>query len=145
MLKKVVGLLLVLIFVCGISAPVNASDATGIVDGSLFEIRPLWTMIHNVTNGLEINSFGKATMFSQITGYSGKVDSITILVYLQRYQNGSWVTVNSWMKGYEGSAALWSKIWYVNKGYYYRLTTFFYVYKGTFHESTVAISGAVYY
>lgn len=85
-------------------------------------------------------------MVPQITGYSGQVNSIRISAYLQRLQNGSWVTVKNWSQDYQGSSALWSKSWFVNKGYYYRLTTYFYVYgKNGAHESTVLISGVKYY
>ena len=145
MLKKVVVLLLVMTLVCGMSVPVKASVPTNNLEDSLLvDIRPRWTMIVNVSNDLDINSGGNALMMSQITAYSG-VDSIRISAYLERYQNGAWVTVKNWTQDYQGSSALWSKSWYVNKGYYYRLTTYFYVYGGGSHESTILISGVEYY
>ena len=145
MLKKVVVLLLVMTLVCGMSVPVLASVSTNNLEDSLLvDIRPRWTMIVNVSNDLDISSNGNALMMSQITAYSG-VDSIRISAYLERYQNGAWVTVKNWTQDYQGSSALWSKSWYVNKGYYYRLTTYFYVYGGGSHESTILISGVEYY
>jgi len=145
LLKKVVVLLLVMTLVCGMSVPVLASVSTNNLEDSLLvDIRPRWTMIVNVSNDLDISSNGNALMMSQITAYSG-VDSIRISAYLERYQNGAWVTVKNWTQDYQGSSALWSKSWYVNKGYYYRLTTYFYVYGGGSHESTILISGVEYY
>ena len=147
MLKKVVILLLAMILVGGMGMPVKSFASMETLDDSLlFDVIPYWTMIANVSNGLEINASGNAIMVSQITGYSGQVDSIRISSYLQRYQNGSWVAVKNWSQDYQGSSALWSKSWYVNKGYNYRLTTFFYVYgKNGSQESIVLISGVKYY
>jgi hypothetical protein len=130
--------------VSGISIPVSASAPPNtLFNGS--EFMPFWTMINHLSNGLEIESNGKALMFSQITGYSGQVESIRISAYLQRYKNGTWVTIKNWTQDYEGSSALWTKSWYVNKGYYYRLTTYFYVYGNGSQESTILISGVKYY
>lgn len=143
MFRKVVALLLLMTMISGMSIPVSALAQPGTLTYDS-EITPMWSMIMNVSNGLEINS-GKALMFSRIAGYSGQVRSIRISAYLQRYVNGTWVTVKNWIQDYEGSSALWTKSWYVNKGYYYRLKTYFYVYNNGSQESTVLISGVKYY
>lgn len=144
MFKKVVVLLLLMTMLSGMSIPVSALAQPGTINYNS-EIVPTWAMIMNVRNGLEIKSDGKALMFSQITGYSGQVRNIRISAYLQRYVNGTWVTIKNWIQDYEGSSALWTKSWYVNKGYYYRLKTYFYIYSNGSQESTVLISGVKYY
>jgi hypothetical protein len=103
-----------------------------------------WTLIHRVSNGLSIDSNGQASMTSFISAYSG-VERVRITAHLQRQENDTWVTVKNWSQDYEGTSALWTKTWYVNKGYNYRLMTFFYAYAGDDQESTFLISGSQYY
>ena len=98
LLKKIVFLLLIMISICTIGNPVISSASMNTLDDnecSLVDVIPYWTMIVNVSNGLEINASGNALMVSQITGYSGQVDSIRISAYLQRYQMISMPTVSS--------------------------------------------------
>jgi hypothetical protein len=117
---------------------VSAADAND------FEITPQWTLIMHVSNGLSIDNWGKASMVSHISAYDG-VERVRISPYLERYENGTWVTVKNWSQDYEGNMALWTKDWYVNKGFNYRLTTFFYAYKGASQESTILVSGTQFY
>ena len=144
-MKRFVVLVLIIIFACGMpiqasfSAPMNLEENNLLVD-----IVPLWTMINKVTNGLDISTNGNASMFSRISTYS-EVDNIRISAHLQRYEGGSWITIKHWTQDYTGSSALWTKNWYVNKGYNYRLMTYFHVSKGTSEESTILISGTKYY
>lgn len=144
-MKRFVVLVLIIIFACGMPiqassyAPMNLEENNLLVD-----IVPLWTMINKVTNGLDINTNGNASMFSRISTYR-EVDNIRISAHLQRYEGGSWITIKHWAQDYTGSSALWTKSWYVNKGYNYRLMTYFHVSKGTSEESTILISGIKYY
>jgi len=144
-MKRFVVLVLIIIFACGMPiqassyAPMNLEENNLLVD-----IVPLWTMINKVTNGLDISTNGNASMFSRISTYS-EVDNIRISAHLQRYEGGSWITIKHWTQDYTGSSALWTKNWYVNKGYNYRLMTYFHVSKGTSEESTILISGTKYY
>ena len=101
-------------------------------------------LINIVTNGLNINPNGQANMVSFISAYSG-VESVSITAYLQRQKDNTWVTVRNWSQDYEGTKGYWSESWYVNKGYNYRLMTFFYAYAEGDQESTYLISGTQYY
>lgn len=144
MLKSFTYLMLILLLTSVIYAPVNASSQTEILINNT-GVMPFWSMIRQVSNHIDINSGGKAVMVSQISAYSGQVDSIRISAYLERYENGSWVAIGVWTQDYEGISALWSRSLYVNKGYYYRLTTYFHVYGDGSQESTILISGVKYY
>ncbi|MEW6623475.1 MAG: hypothetical protein AB1420_10180 [Bacillota bacterium] len=146
MFRKVIVLLLITIFACSMNIPAKASISKDTFDiGLPGDISPSWVMIKTVTNGLDISSNGNASMVSRISTYND-VDIIQISAHLQRYEKDSWVTVKNWTETYEGSSsALWSKSWYVNKGYSYRLMTYFYVAKGSSDEGTILISGVKHY
>jgi hypothetical protein len=108
--------------------------------------RPFWTYIQTVYNWMDINSSGKATMVSDMDTYTGTVTKVKMTNYLQRYQNGSWTTVNSWSQTTTGTYGYWSDTYYVYSGYNYRLLTHYYAYNGTtLLESTSLTSGTVYY
>ena len=85
-------------------------------------------------------------MASTIRAYSGSVTSVSMINYLQRYQNGSWTNVQGWSYSNPGTYGFWSNTYYVYSGYSYRLLTYFYVYNGsTLLESTSGTSGTVNY
>ena len=107
---------------------------------------PCWTYIHVVTTGLEISSSGKASMVSNIHCYDDSITKVVMNNYLQRYINGRWTTLKSWSKTTYDNDALWTKSYYVYKGYSYRLRTYFYAYNGsTIVESTSLTSGTQTY
>jgi len=142
--KKTFILCMTLIFLLCFFSLSSLSGAAGQETTYESVISPRWTLIHRVSNGLSIDSDGQATMTSFISAYS-TVERVRITAHLQRQENDTWVTVKNWSQDYEGTSALWTKTWYVNKGYNYRLMTFFYAYAGDDQESTFLISGSQYY
>jgi len=67
-------------------------------------------------------------------------------MYLQKYQNGSWVTVKHWSATESGSFCGIGETWYVMSGYQYRMLTYGYVYyNGNSLENTKFTSGTVIY
>lgn len=92
MLKKITLTVLVLLMVLSVSAPVCLADGDDHAGQSV--MRPLWTYINSISNGLSIDTSGRATMSSQISTYSGT--SVGMYNYLQRYQNGAWSSIKSW-------------------------------------------------
>ena len=144
MFKKFTVFLLVVFVAFSLFLPTVAlAESSDKVDPGA-QIR--WTYIHTVYNWMGINDSGKATMVSDMDTYSGSVTQVRMTNYLQRYQNGSWTTVNSWSQTTPGTYAYWSNTYYVYQGYNYRLLTYFYAYNGsTLLESTSLTSGSVYY
>ena len=144
MVKKLISALFVLILVVGFYTPTYAAEANpeNNINTDVI-IQPNWTFINNVTVWMEIDSSGKASMLSDITAYSG-IDQVSITARLQRY-NGSWSTIKTWSRTYQGNSALWADTWYVNEGYLYRLQTYFGACDNYLWEYTTLTSGIVDY
>lgn len=90
----------------------------------------------SVSASLGINAIGKATCYADINCYSG-VDSVRISGYLQRYNSGTWVTVQHWAESTTGNSGYMNKEYYVTSGYQYRWKVYLYAYEGSNSESTV--------
>lgn len=134
MLKKVILSTLAIMVALSLLMPVTALAASTSNQSETI-VKPCWTYISNVNNSLGINSSGQASMLSSINAYSGT--SVSMINYLQRYQNGSWTNVQGWSSSTQGTYGSWSNSYYVSSGYSYRLLTYFYVYNGsTLLEST---------
>jgi hypothetical protein len=143
-MKRFVVIALSLVLIMGLWIPKGESALAANAATDLI-VQPYFTHINIATCGMDINSSGKASMSSTMIAYSS-VDKVRLKNYLQRYDNGSWTTIKSWSQTTEGTRAFWSKTYYVNSGYYYRLKTYFYTYNGsTIIESTSATSSNVYY
>lgn len=89
-------------------------------------MQPFFTHINAFYNDFNINTQGKALLTSSIDARDG--DSITISMYLQREENGSWTTVKHWTTNQIGTLAVLGESWYVVKGHKYRMLTYGYVY-----------------
>lgn len=138
MLKRITLFLLVLLVSLSLFVPVSfASDLDD------FIVTPMWTYIHLVECGLNIDSGGQAAMVSYMNCYQGTVDKIVMNNYLQRYVNGSWTTVASWSKTTYGTSAEWLKSYYVTSGYLYRLRTYFYAYYGSSIIETTSLTSGI--
>lgn len=144
MLKKIYATIFAALLLVSISGPAYAIQNGNQMNSNIVA-RPHWTMINTVYNWMDIDSSGLASMYSQITAHSGMADSVEISAYLEKYENGSWVTVNHWDQSYPGTFGSMSETYYVNKGHSYRLHTYFYAYLGSNYESTSLISATVYY
>jgi hypothetical protein len=139
-MKKYISIVFSIVLVFSIFMPSAIADKPNNVRG----IRPLFTYISSVGNGLTISG-GTASMNSHLTA-SGSANKIVMNSYLKRNQSGTWTTVDSWPQTTYSSSAYWSDTCSVSSGYYYKLVTYFYVYNGsTLLESTTVTSSQVYY
>lgn len=118
---------LVIGFIClmfvMMTVPLNASTDTEI---EKVLIQPRFTNISVFYNDFYITDQGKAVLTSYIDARN--VDECRISMYLQKYQNGSWVTVKHWSATESGTFCGLGETWYVMSGYQYRMATYGYVY-----------------
>ncbi len=104
----------------------------------------MYTYIYSAVCNLSISSGGVASMSASIDCAS-VVNKIRIAAHLQRYQAGSWSTINSWSNYYYSNEATWSNTYNVTSGYNYRLYVYYYVYNGsTLLESVTRFKTASY-
>lgn len=135
MLRKTLILIAVLaIITSGLAAVFATAD-----DGNSID----FMYIMSTSTELDITSSGKACCTARISCYPG-TDSNRISAYLQRYENGTWTTVQSWVKNTTGSEGYMYNEKYISSGYQYRLKVYFYAYEGTDSESAVKISYDTY-
>lgn len=141
-MKRLLSILLVSLLLVSFTSPAYASTEIKVQDSI---IQPFWTYISTVSAWMDIDSSGNALMASSMSAYS-TVTKIEISAYLQRLEDGEWKTVNNWSETSSGTSGTWTQTWYVNKGYSYRLKTYFYAYKGaSIVESTSLTSSTVRY
>jgi len=130
--SKVFLLFLSVMFIFTI-LPINAS--TDIETTETVIIHPKFTNITVFYNDFYITDQGKAVLTSSIDARN--VDECKISMYLQKYQDGSWVTVKHWSATESGMFCGLGETWYVMSGYQYRMVSYSYVYqKGNLLEST---------
>jgi hypothetical protein len=122
------------------AVPMNAStDTNATVEKEEVLIQPRFTNISVFYNDFYITDQGKAVLTSYIDARN--VDECKISMYLQKYQNGSWVNVKHWSTTESGTFCGIGETWYVMSGYQYRMKTYAYVYSNDeFVESTSDIS-----
>jgi hypothetical protein len=98
-----------------------------------------FTYISVFYNEFNITDQGKAELTSSIDARN--VDEYKISMYLQKYQNGRWVTIKHWFSIENGTFCGLGEIWYVESGYQYRMVSYGYVYiDGVCVENTQYIS-----
>ncbi len=137
MKKKVIILFLVMLTVSASTVPVLANSIELSRGESL--ISPMFTYIFRAEAELYINSSGKATVETYVTGNS-EVTSAKATIRLQQYKNGSWTTIKTWNETSSSRILNFSSTYYVPKGYYYRVQSTVTVYSGQKSESTTLIS-----
>lgn len=133
MFKKFIVTILIIMTIVSLSTAVLATND----DGGATD----YTYISVTTTNLEINSIGKACCAATLTCYAG-TDSNRISAYLQRYNNGTWTTLQHWTQDTTGSRGTLYKEYYVTSGYQYRLRVYYYAYEGSNTESA---TGTDYY
>ncbi|MCI5623658.1 hypothetical protein BHF70_07980 [Anaerostipes sp. 494a] len=101
-----------LLFLSSIT-PVSAADS--------------WAGFQDVTIGLSFGTLGKANFYTTVIPSKGTYYS-TINMKLQRYSGGSWHTLTSGTYGDTG-VNLYSRDYYVTKGYTYRVYSKATIYK----------------
>ena len=142
MKKKFIILFLVMLTVSASTVPVLANSSELSKKESL--ISPMFTYIFRAEAELYINSSGKATVETYVTGNS-EVTSAKATIRLQQYKNGSWTTIKTWNESSGSRILNFSSTYYVPKGYYYRVQSTVTVYSGQKSESTTLTSSSQIY
>lgn len=142
MKKKVIILFLVMLTVSASTVPVLANSSELSKGESL--ISPMFTYIFRAEAELYINSSGKATVETYVTGNS-EVTSSKATIRLQQYKSGSWTTIKTWNESSSSRILNFSSTYYVPKGYYYRVQSTVTVYSGQKSESTTLTSSSQSY
>lgn len=112
--RKIITLLLICIIAfVSITTPVSAADS--------------WAGFEDVTIGLSFGTLGKASFYTTVIPSTDSYYS-TINMKLQRYSDGSWHTLTSGTYG-DTSVNMYSRSYYVTKGYTYRVYSKVTIYK----------------
>lgn len=135
----------ILIAVLVLSLTVGMVPAAAVQTNDESAIQPCYIDLYQIAASINISTAGKATC----TGYADTyktTDEIRMTLYLQRLENGTWVTIKYWQdSGYDDLTM--SKYWYVVPGYYYHTLTMVAIYDsaGKYVESASCASRAFYY
>ncbi len=73
-----------------------------------------------------IGSGGMATMTAYVSARN--VDSCKLTIYLQKYENGTWVAVKKWSGSNADLSCILKQTYYVQSGYSYRMKAYANVY-----------------
>lgn len=117
------------------SEPLFANDLTAL----------RWIYANKAITNLSISSSGQATSTAQLVGVPGVTTRVGIFIYLERYSNGAWTSVNSWYQSYLSSNGTLQRQTNVPSGYLYRVKTSYYVYCGSNYEHITQYSNSIYY
>lgn len=133
--------LLTIMFMLSFSLNVNAEEGIDNNDYSN-EVVPghekteRWSYTASTSAALTIETNGASTSNCTVTGYQSLTTKIIIYTYLQKYQNGSWINVDSgsstfykWYAGFEYPFSV-----YASWGRDYRTYNSIYVYAGDSYE-----------
>jgi len=96
-----------------------STDSDALTAKDTVVIQPRFTNISVFYNDFYITDQGKAVLISSVDARN--VDECKISMYLQKYQNGSWVTVKHWSARESGTFCGPGEIWYVMGGYQYKM------------------------
>lgn len=109
------------------------------------EIQPYYIDLFQITANINISNAGKATCTGYATTYNS-TDEIRMTLYLQRLEDGKWVTVKSWSSTGHDYLAM-EAYRYIVPGYYYHTLTMVSIYDsaGKYIEGASCASRAVYY
>jgi hypothetical protein len=122
----------------GTMVPVNLAE-------SKINPSPMMLYTNRTSTGISISTAGLAIATGNIVGYQGITDEVWIFLYLEKYTNGSWVTVDSWMQFFYSYRGFLQTATYVPSGYYYRTRATYYAFMGSNYEQTTGYSSVVYY
>ena len=156
--KKVVGLMLILIMVVGMNITTYASEYLSnlgdTVDGSLLtEENFSEKVLYNRTRGNILNS-GMARISNNgngsVNAYGAvlpavQCDTLKLVINIQRLEGGSWVNVKSYTNT-ATNASLLTKSYNcsVAKGYYYRVMAGCFATKGGTTETQIPVTNGIW-
>lgn len=134
-----------LIAVLVLSLAVGMVPAAAVETNDVSEIQPCYIDLYAITANINISTAGKATCTGYATTYN-TTDEIRMTLYLQRLEDGKWVTVKSWSSTGRDYLAM-EAYRYIVPGYYYHTLTMVSIYDSTgkYIESASCASRAVYY
>jgi hypothetical protein len=137
MKKKTITLLLVMILVSTCTNPVLASTTELNNDKNI--ISPLYIYISEARARMQIDSGGKATVETYLSGNS-RVTSTKATIRLQQYRGGSWTTIKTWNESSNSRILDFGDTYNVSRGYEYRVQSTVTAYSGSQSESTTVTS-----
>lgn len=141
--KKPMGIVLV-ILLCSLLPINNLAYANSQSSEAKDPLSIDWVYANQISTSLYISSSGEATATGQLVGYSGVTTEVWIFLYLERYSNGSWTTVNSWYQSFNSYRGTLQKSTFVSAGYWYRVMASYYAYSGGDYEHIGEYSNSVY-
>ena len=137
MKKKTITLMLVMLLV-SISAMPALADTTLESDNRII-ISPMYTYISQAKAQISINSSGKATVETYLSGNS-KVTSTKATIRLQQYKGGNWTTIKTWNERNNSRILDFDDTYTVSSGYEYRVQSTVTAYSGSQSESITVTS-----
>lgn len=135
----------ILIAVLILSLTVGMVPAAAAQTNDESEIQPCYIDLSLISASIDISTAGKATCNGYATTYHD-TDEIRMTLYLQRLEDGKWVTVKYWSATGHKYLAM-EAYRYVVPGYYYHTLTMVAIYDsaGKYVESASCASRAFYY
>lgn len=103
-----------------------------------------WAYINRTLTNLSISSAGQAAATAQLIGIPGVTTEVWIFMYLERYSNGTWSSVDSWYQSFNSYCGTLQESTYVTSGYWYRVKASYYAYCGDVYEHVIQYSSSVY-
>ena len=144
MLKKVIigfmGILLLFSFPLSAQASELRSESQL---QQIIDVKPAWTSIATLGNNLNIYTGGNAVISVTIIINTGT--SVKVQAYLQKYDNGNWVTVNNWETTFIGAQGGLGRTCQVNSGTYRNIAIVTTYNNGVQIEQIGDVSAIAYY
>ncbi|MDD3924923.1 MAG: hypothetical protein PHP11_07500 [Erysipelotrichaceae bacterium] len=103
-----------------------------------------WVYVNQTMTNLSISSSGQATLTAQLIAVPGVTTQVWIFMYLERYSNGAWTSVNSWHQSYQSISGTLQRQTNVTSGYWYRVKASCFAYSGSESEHIIQYSNLVY-
>ncbi|HKL99477.1 MAG TPA: hypothetical protein VJZ06_06180 [Mobilitalea sp.] len=88
-------------------------------------VQPMYINITSYINSFNIDPDGQANVYTYVS--SGTADKVAVVVFLEKYNNGYWSTINSWSDSRMDSYAYAIGHYYVVHGQY-RIRSYCYTY-----------------
>ena len=154
-MKKVIGIILILVITVSMSVTAFASIETDHDDYNDYswereniEGTPSterWSYISSTSQGMSINDSGKATMLASLYGYKGTTTKVIIYMYLQKREDGIWKNLTWTQDVFNSHTGTVERYRYDCSRGTYRLKVSYYAYAGSKYENHVAYSATYIY
>lgn len=142
MRKRIVALVLCGLMIFAGNMTVFAADTT---TDDLVDVSPQMEIINLYKADLVIDAAGNATIKGEVRGFSGITNRVKISAKLQRYVNGSWVTLKTFADEKNSWNMTLKDTYKVSKGYTYRVQANVYAYSDSSSEMRTVTSNEVKY